>query len=173
VGWAGIAIAKAYPKVTVLAVDPDASSIELARKNAEEHSVADRVRFEVRNAAGIEESGLFDFAIVVEAIHDISRPVEVLDAIRRSLAPGATLIVTDENVGEAFTAPASMGDRFCYASSVTLCLPNSMAEQPSAAVGAVMRPDTFRRLAGEAGFNEVQILDQIELDTQRFYRLIA
>ena len=108
---------------------------------------------------------------MVEAIHDISRPVEVLDAIRRSLAPGASLIVTDENVGETFTAPAGMGDRFCYASSVTLCLPNSMSEQPSKAVGAVMRPDTFRSLADEAGFSDVQILNHIELENQRFYRL--
>ena len=173
VGWAGIAIAKAYPKVTVLGVDPDESSIELARKNAEEHGVADRVRFEVKDAAGIEAGGPFDFAIVVEAIHDISRPVEVLEAIRRSLAPGATLIVTDENVGETFTVPAGMGERFCYASSVTLCLPNSMSERPSAAVGAVMRPDTFRRLASEAGFKEVRVLEEIQLDSQRFYRLNA
>lgn len=173
VGWAAIAIAKAYPKVTVLAVDPDAYAIELARRNAEAHGVADRVRFEVGDAAGIGASGPFDFAIVVEAIHDISRPVEVLGGIRRSLAPGATLVVTDENVGEAFTAPAGMGERFCYASSVTLCLPNSMAEQPSAAIGAVMRPETLRRLAVEAGFRDVQILDHIELDSQRFYRLDA
>jgi 2-polyprenyl-3-methyl-5-hydroxy-6-metoxy-1,4-benzoquinol methylase len=173
VGWAGIAIAKAYPKVTVLGVDPDQSSIELARRNAEEHGVADRVRFEVKDAAGVEGSGPFDFAIVVEAIHDISRPVEVLDGIRRSLEPGSTLIVTDENVGETFTAPAGMGERFCYASSVTLCLPNSMAEQPSAALGAVMRPETLRRLAQEAGFRDIEILDHIELDAQRFYRLNA
>jgi 2-polyprenyl-3-methyl-5-hydroxy-6-metoxy-1,4-benzoquinol methylase len=171
VGWAGIAIAKAYPRVTVLGVDPDRSSIELARRNADEHGVADRVRFEVKDATGIEASGPFDFAIVVEAIHDISRPVEVLDAIRRSLAPGGTLIVTDENVGETFTVPAGMGERFCYASSVTLCLPNSMAEQPSAALGAVMRPDTFRHLAAEAGFRRVHVLDHIEHDAQRWYRL--
>jgi len=120
-----------------------------------------------------EASGPFDFAIVVEAIHDISRPVEVLGAIRRSLVPGGTLIVTDEKVDETFTAPAGMGDRFCNASSVTLCLPNSMAEQPSAAVGAVMRPETFRRLAREAGFTDVKVLDHIELESQRFYRLDA
>jgi 2-polyprenyl-3-methyl-5-hydroxy-6-metoxy-1,4-benzoquinol methylase len=171
VGWAAIAIAKAYPKAIVLGVDPDEASIDLARRNAEQHGVADRVRFEVKDATGA--SGPFDFAIVVEAIHDISRPVEVLDAIRRSLVPGGTLIVTDENVGEAFTGPAEMGERFCYASSVTLCLPNSMADQPSAAVGAVMRPETFRSLAREAGFADVEVLDHIELDSQRFYRLDA
>ena len=101
----------------------------------------------------------------------MSHPVEVLDGIRRSLAPGGTLIVADEKVGEAFIAPGEFGERFCYASSVTLCLPAAMAEQPSAAVGAVMRPDTFRRLASEAGFEDVRILDEVQHDALRFYRL--
>lgn len=70
-----------------------------------------------------------------------------------------------------FPLPAERGDRFCYAASVTLCLPGAMSEQPSAAVGAAIRPDTFRHLASKAGFGNVQVLDQIQLDAQRFYRL--
>jgi hypothetical protein len=46
-----------------------------------------------------------------------------------------------------------------------------MAEQPSAGFGAVMRPDTFRRLASEAGFEDVRVLEEIQHDAQRFYRL--
>jgi len=38
-------------------------------------------------------------------------------------------------------------------------------------VGKVMRPDTFRRYAAEAGFRHVEILDQVEHDFLRFYRL--
>ena len=38
---------------------------------------------------------------------------------------------------------------------------------------AVMRPETFRRLAREAGFADVKVLDHIELESQRFYRLDA
>jgi hypothetical protein len=34
-----------------------------------------------------------------------------------------------------------------------------------------MRPETLRRYASEAGFREVQVLDQIEHDFLRFYRL--
>jgi hypothetical protein len=34
-----------------------------------------------------------------------------------------------------------------------------------------MRPDTFRRYGTEAGFTNVQILDQIQHDFLRFYRL--
>jgi 2-polyprenyl-3-methyl-5-hydroxy-6-metoxy-1,4-benzoquinol methylase len=155
----------------VVGVDPDPSSIALARANAQEHGVADRVRFEVKDGADVRADGPYDLAIVVESIHDMARPVQVMDAIRRSLSPGGKLIVADEKVGETFTAPADFGDRFCYASSVTLCLPGAMAEQPSAAVGAAMRPDTFRRLATEAGFGDVRILDEVEHEALRFYGL--
>ena len=43
-GWSSIAIAKAYPKVRVDGFDLDEPSIELARANAAEHGVADRVQ---------------------------------------------------------------------------------------------------------------------------------
>jgi 2-polyprenyl-3-methyl-5-hydroxy-6-metoxy-1,4-benzoquinol methylase len=171
VGWAAIALALAYPNVRVDGVDPDESSIVQARKHAAARGVSDRVRFQVKDAAHVGGDGPYDLAIVIESIHDMSHPVEALDGIRRSLAAGGTLIVADEKVGEAFTAPGDFGERFCYASSVMLCLPSAMAEQPSAAVGAVMRPDTFRRLASEAGFGDVRILDEIQHDALRFYGL--
>jgi hypothetical protein len=59
-----------------------------------------------------------------------------------------------------------------YSASVLLCLPSGMAEQPSAGTGTVMRPDTLRRYASEAGFREAEILP-IEHPFFRFYRLYA
>ncbi len=173
VGWAAIGIATAYPNATVVGIDPDPSSIALARNNAAEHGVADRVRFEARDARGAASEGPFDLAIVIESIHDMAQPVQVLDAIRRNLAPAGTLIVADEKVGPAFTAPGDMSERFCYASSVTICLPMGMAEQPSAAIGTMIRPDIMRRLAREAGFRDLVVLDELEHEALRFYRLDA
>lgn len=46
-----------------------------------------------------------------------------------------------------------------------------MSEQPSAATGTVMRADTMRAYAIEAGFSDVEVLD-IPHDLLRFYRLI-
>ena len=51
VGWAAISLAKAYPNVTVDGFDLDEPSIEIASRNAQEAGVADRVHFEVRDAA--------------------------------------------------------------------------------------------------------------------------
>ena len=58
-----------------------------------------------------------------------------------------------------------------YGFSVLHCLPAGMVEQPSAATGTVMRPDTLRKYALEAGFRDVEILP-IENFFFRFYRLI-
>lgn len=171
VGWASIAIARAYPKVRIDGFDPDEHSIEIAGRLAREAGVNDRVRFEVRDGATIANEGPYDLAIVIESIHDLSKPVEILAGIRRSLAPGGTLIVADEKVGESFTAPGDAVERLMYGFSFLVCLPSGLSEQPSAATGTVMRPDTFRRYAQEAGFKGVDILDQVQHDVLRFYRL--
>ena len=107
VGWASIAVAKAYPKATVHGLDLDESSIALARKNAQAAGVADRVKFEVQDAGSPSLRGRYDLAVVIEAVHDLSKPVPVLRAIKGMLAPGGTLLVADERVGEVFTVPAN------------------------------------------------------------------
>jgi 2-polyprenyl-3-methyl-5-hydroxy-6-metoxy-1,4-benzoquinol methylase len=171
VGWASVAIARAYPKVMVDGFDPDESSIQIARRLAEEAGVAERVRFDARDGAAIGSEGPYDLAIVIESIHDLSQPVEVLGGIRQSLAPGGTLIVADEKVAESFTAPGDAVERLMYGFSFMVCLPSGLSEQPSAATGTVMRSDTLRRYATEAGFTNAEILDQIDHDFLRFYRL--
>jgi hypothetical protein len=51
------------------------------------------------------------------------------------------------------------------------CLPVGMADTPSTETGTVMRPETLRRYAHEAGFRAVEILP-IENYFFNFYRLI-
>jgi hypothetical protein len=45
-----------------------------------------------------------------------------------------------------------------------------MGDPDTAATGAVMRPDTLRRYARQAGFRELEVLP-VEADLLRFYRL--
>ena len=170
VGWAAISLARAYPNITVDGFDLDELSIEIASKNAEEAGVADRVRFEAKDAADTALENRYDLAMVVESIHDMSQPVAVLGAIRNMLKPGGTLIVADERTEDAFTAPASETERFFYAYSVLCCLPSALDDETSAATGTVMRRSTFERYAKDAGFDGVSVLP-IEHDFLRFYRL--
>jgi SAM-dependent methyltransferase len=170
VGWAAIAIAKAYPKARVEGFDPDPGSIDIARRLSKEAGVDDRVRFEVRDGSALGSEGPYDLAIVIESIHDMARPVEVLDAIRQSLASGAVLLVADERVADVFTAPGDEIERFMYAASVLICLPGGLADSPSAGTGTVMRSGTLREYAMKAGFKEMDVLP-FEPGFLRFYRL--
>lgn len=54
--------------------------------------------------------------------------------------------------------------------SVMHCLPTAMAEQPSAGLGAIVREDTLRELAAQAGFTSFAVAP-IDHEMVRFYTL--
>jgi 2-polyprenyl-3-methyl-5-hydroxy-6-metoxy-1,4-benzoquinol methylase len=171
-GWSSISIARAYPKVWVDGFDLDEDSIAEAKANAEAEGLTERVTFQVRDAADPELSGRYDLAIAIECIHDMSRPVEALKAMRSMAGNDGAVLVVDERVEEVFRAPSDEIEQLMYGFSVVHCLPVGMAEQPSVGTGTVMRPATLRRYASEAGFAGVEVLP-IEHDIWRFYRLVS
>jgi 2-polyprenyl-3-methyl-5-hydroxy-6-metoxy-1,4-benzoquinol methylase len=170
-GHSSIAIAAAYPNARVDGLDLDEASIEWARSHLEGSGVEDRVTFQHRDAAHPALEGRYDLVTILESLHDMSYPVEVLRAARGLLADGGSVFVGDERTEERFAAPAGDLERFYYGVSVLHCLPVGMVGENSAGTGTVMRPDTVRRYATEAGFGEVQVLP-IENDFYRFYRLV-
>jgi 2-polyprenyl-3-methyl-5-hydroxy-6-metoxy-1,4-benzoquinol methylase len=169
-GRSSIEIARAYPKVTVDGIDSDRASIERARENLVGTGVEDRVAFRERDAADAELAGRYDLVTIFEALHDMSFPVEVLRAARRLLADGGVVFIGDERTEESFTAPAPDAERLYYGFSVFHCLPVGMVGEGAAGTGTVMRADTVRRYAHEAGFSRCEVMP-IENDFWRFYLL--
>jgi 2-polyprenyl-3-methyl-5-hydroxy-6-metoxy-1,4-benzoquinol methylase len=171
-GWSSIAIALAFPKAVVHGLDLDEGSIAEARRNAAQAGVADRVTFEVRNAADLGLAGRYDLVCAFETIHDMADPVAALRAMRALRAEGGVVLVGDEKVAESFTAPGDELERLNYGWSALHCLPSGMVQRPSAETGTVMRPATLRRYALQAGFADVEVLP-IEHDFWRFYGLVG
>ncbi|RBY84968.1 bifunctional 2-polyprenyl-6-hydroxyphenol methylase/3-demethylubiquinol 3-O-methyltransferase UbiG [Blastococcus sp. TF02A-30] len=171
-GWSSIGIALAYPGATVDGYDVDVPSVEAARRNAEQAGVADRVRFTAVDAAAVDEAGRYDLVTAFECIHDLPQPVAVLAAMRRLAGPEGYVLVMDERVAEAFTAPGDDVERLMYGYSILCCLADGLAHQPSVGTGTVMRPAVLRRYAREAGFQDIEVLD-IADDFFRFYRLVG
>ncbi len=167
-GWSTIALARAYPEAEVHGLDLDRASIDLARANAANEGL--EIPFEVRDAADPGLSGRYDLVTCFEAVHDMARPVDALRGMHSLLADGGVLLVGDERVAEEFTVPGDEVERVMYGFSLFHCLAVGREEQPSAATGTVMRPDTLRRYAEEAGFAKFEVLP-IENDFWRFYRL--
>ncbi|MFE6925318.1 class I SAM-dependent methyltransferase [Nocardia sp. NPDC057663] len=170
-GWSSIALARAYPELTVDGYDIDQPSVEMARDNARD--LGDRVRFQHADAATDLPESTYDAVFAFECLHDMPHPVEVLAAVRRSLRPGGAAIVMDEAVAPEFTAPASDIDRLMYGFSLLICLPDGMAHPGSAGTGTVMRTAKLADYAAQAGFAAVDVLPIEEFGFWRFYRLTA
>ena len=168
-GFSTLAIARVYRKVQVDGIDSDEASIAAADEHLQGSGVEDRVSFQCRDAADVEE-GQYDLVYIHEALHDMSYPVDVLAACRRLLAEGGSVVIGDERVADSFTVPGDDLERFYYGFSMLHCLPVGLVGEGAAGTGTVMRADTVRRYADEAGFQGFEVLP-IENDFYRFYRL--
>ncbi|MGE3908000.1 MAG: methyltransferase domain-containing protein [Chloroflexota bacterium] len=169
-GNSTIAIARAYPQAFVHGFDSDEASIVTAQEKAADAGLGDRVTFSVHDASRSGIAGRYDLVTAFETVHDMGRPVQSLAQMRTLLTEGGVVLVADENVAESFTAPGGPIDRLNYGFSALHCLPATIAESDEAATGTVMRPDTLRQYAQQAGFSSVEIAP-VEHDLWRFYLL--
>jgi 2-polyprenyl-3-methyl-5-hydroxy-6-metoxy-1,4-benzoquinol methylase len=169
-GRSSIELARAYPKVQVDGIDSDHASIACAEENLAGSGVEDRVAFHERDAADAELAGRYDLVTIFEALHDMSYPVDVLRTARGLLADGGVMLIGDERTEDSFRAPASEVERLYYGFSVFHCLPVGMVGEGAAGTGTVIRAETVKRYADEAGFSSCEVLP-IEHDFWRFYLL--
>ena len=165
-GWSTLAVARAFPDAQVDGFDADPGSIADARRHADVPNAV----FHTADADAVAQHGPYDLVLILETLHDLARPVEALAAARAGLAAGGTVLVVDEKVADEFAAPGDEVERMMYGWSVVHCLPTQLVEQPSAAIGTVMRADTVRECAAAAGFSRVSVLP-VENDLFRLYRL--
>ncbi|MFE6509267.1 class I SAM-dependent methyltransferase [Nocardioides sp. NPDC057767] len=169
-GWSSIALARAYPEATVLGIDIDQPSVDMAVANAREAGVEDRVRFLCQDAATLDE-GTVDVAFAFECVHDMPRPVDVLGAVRQTLAPGGSMVVMDEAVADSFAPDGDELERIMYGFSLLVCLPDGLSSPPSVGTGTVMRPSTLKSYGEAAGFSRFEVLPIEDFGFWRFYRL--
>ncbi|MPZ59908.1 MAG: methyltransferase domain-containing protein [Propionibacteriales bacterium] len=170
VGWSTIAVAQAYPNAQVDGVDLDEDSITEAKANAARSGLTDRIGFRLADASALAGEGGYDLVCIFEALHDMANPVQVLSVVRSMLRNDGAVLIADERVAERFTAPGDEIERLNYGFSVLHCLPATNAESPVVEAGTVLRPDTLRRYAEDAGYASVSELP-VDNDLWRFYRL--
>jgi ubiquinone/menaquinone biosynthesis C-methylase UbiE len=169
-GWSSLELAKAFPHLRVDGYDADEESISAARRNAADAGLSDRVTFEVVDA-GVDDygDGGYDAVFFFECLHDMAHPASALRAAGRALAPGGSVVVMDERASDTI----EVGDpvqTFLAVVSVLWCLPQARVDAHSESPGTVMRTADFRRIAGQAGWADVEVLP-IEHPFWRFYRL--
>ena len=91
--------------------------------------------------------------------------------MRQMLKPDGVALIADEKTRDAFTAPGDDVERIFYGFSFFTCLAAAMTDPGSAATGTVIREETMRRYASEAGFTTFRRIDEPTPEMLRFYQL--
>ena len=138
----------------VWGLDNDAASIEDARAHAAAAGVKGALR--VRRRARARGATAPSTRCCCSRCCTTS-PVRSRCWPRRAtaLAADGVVLVADELVAPAFTAPGDDLERMMYGWSIVHCLPTQMAEQPSAAIGTVIRERHGPRARREGGLLEL------------------
>jgi len=150
-------LARAFPRSRFVGYDVFAPNVEAARGSAQAAGVADRVRFETRDAsAGLPER--YDAVFTFDVVHDAVDPVALLRSIRRSLADDGIYVCLDINCSDKLEDNHGPLGALFHSVSTLYCMTTSLAEG-GLGLGAMGLPEPkLRELAGAAGFREVRKL---------------
>lgn len=154
-GASTAALARSFPAAQVVGFDTDGQAVEEARRRLAGTDWTSPPAVVVGPIT--PDAGPFDLVCILDALHDMAAPVEVLAACRSTLAPDGALLLMEPRAGVRFTSPADTVERFLYAVSVLHCLPLSSGTPGSARTGTVLRPRQVREHALQAGFHTVDV----------------
>ncbi|MGN9913775.1 class I SAM-dependent methyltransferase [Phytohabitans sp. LJ34] len=156
-GSSSVLLAQAYPRTTIAGSDYHAESIELARKNAADAGVADRVRFEVATAQTFSGDG-YDLVTMFDCLHDMGDPLGAAQRVRQALAPDGTWLLVEPNAAEKVEDNFNPVGRLYYSASTFLCLPNGLSQPGGYALGAQAGEAAIRELVTDAGFSRCRVV---------------
>jgi len=91
-----IFISKAIPGIRFKGLDLSRVMVDLARKNAIEEGINDRVEFEVGSAYDLPaEDHSLDLVLCINTLHHLDRPVDFFNEVARSLKEGGAFVIVD------------------------------------------------------------------------------
>jgi ubiquinone/menaquinone biosynthesis C-methylase UbiE len=91
-----ICLSKAMPGVRFKGIDLSPVMVDIARRNAKEEGLADRIEFEVGSAYSLPvEDHSLDLILCIATIHHLERPVDFFNEVTRSLKEGGAFVIVD------------------------------------------------------------------------------
>lgn len=155
-GLAMVLLGEAFPASRFTGYDFSAGAVEKAREQVAEAGLSN-VSFEVADAAQLDLTGAYDLVTTFDAIHDQSRPAEVLAAIHQMLRPGGTYLCVEPKASSDLADMVSepMGT-FLYTMSAMHCMQVSLAYGGNG-LGAAWGHQLTTEYLTNAGFVDVEV----------------
>ena len=166
-GRALIHMACAFPASRFTGYDFSEEAVARARKEARRLGL-ENVRFEIRDAARLDEEQRYDLITAFDAIHDQKEPAQVLAGIARALRPDGTFLMQDIAVSsEVHRNMEHPIGPLIYTISCMHCMTVSLAQE-GAGLGAAWGKELALQMLDEAGFAQVRV-EQLPHDFQNCY----
>jgi 2-polyprenyl-3-methyl-5-hydroxy-6-metoxy-1,4-benzoquinol methylase len=161
-GVAVILMAKAFPQSRFVGIDISSEAIDEARRQARRQKI-ENLDFWVLDAAELknkrEVKGLFDYVTAFDAIHDQTRPLDVLLGVNHILTPEGRFSMVDiaahSNLADNLTHP--MG-AFLYTVSLMHCMPVGLVGRGTG-LGMMWGREKAVEMLKDARFQRVQVLE--------------
>jgi SAM-dependent methyltransferase len=159
-GVALLAMAAAYPRSEFHGYDPCTHAIDRARMRAAEEDLRN-VRLHTAGGEALPDEGVYDLLITFDCIHDMTRPADVISAIRRAIRPDGTWLIKDirseprfeDNLGHPLLA-------MFYGFSVSACMSSALSEPGGAGLGTLgFNPEVAERMTRQGGFGHFILHD--------------
>ncbi|GBF93911.1 transcriptional regulator [Raphidocelis subcapitata] len=163
---AGLAIcllAAAFPKSEFHGYDISKHALELAVSDAAARGLPNAHFHDCSRPEGrLPAAPAFDFVLVNDALHDMTRPDQVLAALRGALQPDGLFLICDiASLGPPAANIEGHPMGACmYAFSVSCCLSSGLSEPGGLGLGTLgFHREVAERMAKEAGFSSFEPLD--------------
>jgi ubiquinone/menaquinone biosynthesis C-methylase UbiE len=152
-----VSLARTFPECTVTGLDPDPTSIALARQRVEEAGFSEHVHAEEMRGEDLTSEDAFDFIYVQISLHEMDDARIVLANSRRALKDDGVLLITEIRGPERIED--SIGTYNAVLSHIDLFyeIPQSVAKGGHG-VGFFTRTE-IEEMCADAGLTNVRELD--------------
>jgi SAM-dependent methyltransferase len=160
-GIALIELAKAFPRSRFHGFELSRHALERAERNRAEAGIAN-AQFHGARGEALPVDGRFDLVLTLDCLHDMTRPGEVIAAIRRAIAPDGTWLIADIKARGSFAADVEKNPMaaLMYGMSVMTCMSSALSEPGGAGLGTLGLPASLaEELVRAAGFTRFRPLD--------------
>ena len=172
---AGVAVcllAEAFPHSQVHGYDLSVHALERAEARRQAGGLGNARFHDVRHQSLPEDSSV-RLVTTFDCIHDMTRPLEVMRAIRAALTDDGTWLLVDIKARDSFAENVKKNPMaaMMYGISVFCCMASALSEPDGAGLGTLGLPASVARsMAEEAGFTRFRQLD-IEHPVNAFYEV--
>lgn len=166
-GYAINLMAVTYPNSQFAGYDMSEAGISTARAEAQ-RAGSSNVRFELKDAAALDEQARYDLITAFDAIHDQAQPTMVLSKISKALKPDGVFLMQDIRASSHLEKNLDhpLGPML-YTASCMHCMAVSLA-YGGEGLGTMWGEEKALEMLGAAGFTRVDV-KQVAADIQNSY----